>query len=209
METNRVALLIIHRSGSRIFMTTVAYRLLGISGSLRSQSTNTAVLKTLSTRLDNRASMSLFPLNDIPLYNSDLEQESLPASVVMLKEQISKADGLIICSPEYNYGTSGVLKNALDWASRPGFQSPLKNKPVLIMTSSPGVLGGVRAQAQLRETLSATLSRVICSPQIVIAGVNQKIHDGRFVDETTIEFMLAAVDHLVTEIRMLASGPVS
>jgi chromate reductase len=209
METNRVALLIIHRSGSRIFMTTVAYRLLGISGSLRSQSTNTAVLKTLSTRLDNRASMSLFPLNDIPLYNSDLEEESLPASVVMLKEQISKADGLIICSPEYNYGTSGVLKNALDWASRPGFQSPLKNKPVLIMTSSPGVLGGVRAQAQLRETLSATLSRVVCSPQIVIAGVNQKIYDGRFVDETTIEFMLAAVDHLVTEIRMLASGPVS
>ncbi|MEB2517636.1 NADPH-dependent FMN reductase [Pseudomonas sp. YuFO20] len=190
-------------------MTTVAYRLLGISGSLRSQSTNTAVLKTLSTRLDNRASMSLFPLNDIPLYNSDLEQESLPASVVMLKEQISKADGLIICSPEYNYGTSGVLKNALDWASRPGFQSPLKNKPVLIMTSSPGVLGGVRAQAQLRETLSATLSRVVYSPQIVIAGVNQKIHDGRFVDEITIEFMLAAVDHLVTEIRMLASGPVS
>jgi chromate reductase len=85
----------------------------------------------------------------------------------------------------------------------------MKNKPVLIMTSSPGVLGGVRAQAQLRETLSATLSRVVCSPQIVIAGVNQKIHNGRFVDETTIEFMLAAVDHLMAEIRMLANGPVS
>jgi chromate reductase len=86
----------------------------------------------------------------------------LPASVSALKEAIAQADGLIICSPEYNYSTSGVLKNALDWASRPGFNSPLKNKPVLIMTSSPGVLGGVRAQSQLRETLSATLSRVIC-----------------------------------------------
>ncbi|VVP36398.1 NADPH-dependent FMN reductase [Pseudomonas silesiensis] len=190
-------------------MASVAYRLLGISGSLRSQSTNTAVLKALATRLGDRATMSLFSLNDIPLYNADLEADALPASVASLKEAISQVDGLIICSPEYNYGTSGVLKNALDWASRPGFNSPLKNKPVLIMTSSPGALGGVRAQAQLRETLSATLSRVVCGPQIVIAGVNQKIQAGRFVDETTIEFMLAAVDHLVAEIRMLASGPVS
>lgn len=190
-------------------MTSVAYRLLGISGSLRSQSTNSAVLKALATRLGDRATMSLFPLNGIPLYNADLEADALPASVASLKETIAQVDGLIICSPEYNYGTSGVLKNALDWASRPGFDSPLKNKPVLIMTSSPGVLGGVRAQAQLRETLSATLSRVVCSPQIVIAGVNQKIQDGRFVDETTIEFMLAAVDRLLVEIRRLASGPAS
>jgi chromate reductase len=108
-----------------------------------------------------------------------------------------------IHSPEYNYGVSGVLKNALDWASRPGFNSPLKSKPVLIMTSSPGLLGGLRAQSQLRETLSATLSRVISCPQIVIPGVNQKIRDGRFVDETTIEFMLAAVDDLIGEINVL------
>ncbi|WP_223507618.1 NADPH-dependent FMN reductase [Pseudomonas sp. BF-B-25] len=185
-------------------MTTVTRRLLGISGSLRSQSTNTAVLKTLSTRLSDRATMSLFPLNEIPLYNSDLEAEALPASVAALKEAISQADGLIICSPEYNYGTSGVLKNALDWASRPGFNSPLKNKPVLIMTSSPGLLGGVRAQAQLRETLSATLTRVIRGPQIVIPGVTQKIQDGSFIDEKTIEFMLAAVDDLISEIKVVS-----
>ena len=177
------------------------HRLLGISGSLRSQSTNTTILKSLCTRLGDQAEMSLFALNDIPLYNADIETQALPASVAALKEAIAQADGLIICSPEYNYGTSGVLKNALDWASRPGFNSPLKNKPVLIMTSSPGVLGGVRAQSQLRETLSATLSRVICGPQIVIPGVNQKIHNGDFVDEATIEFMLAAVDHLIAEIR--------
>ncbi|VVO08601.1 NADPH-dependent FMN reductase [Pseudomonas fluorescens] len=183
-------------------MATVAHRLLGISGSLRSQSTNTAVLKTLSNRLDDQAEMSLFALNDIPLYNGDLEAQALPPSVAALKEAIAHADGLIICSPEYNYGTSGVLKNALDWASRPGFNSPLKNKPVLIITSSPGVLGGVRAQSQLRETLSATLSRVICRPQIVIPNINQKIQDGRFIDETTIEFMLAAVDDLIREINL-------
>lgn len=188
-------------------MATSSPRLVGISGSLRSHSTNTAVLKSLSTRLGDQAAMSLFALNDIPLYNSDLEAAALPASVVALKEAIAQADGLIICSPEYNYGTSGVLKNALDWASRPGFNSPLKNKPVLIMTSSPGVLGGIRAQSQLRDTLSATLSRVISRPQIVIPGINQKIQDGRFVDETTIEFMLAAVDDLIHEINLGRSSP--
>lgn len=182
-------------------MATIAHRLLGISGSLRSQATNTTVLKTLSNRLGHQVEMSLFALNDIPLYNSDLEAQMLPASVAVLKDAIEQADGLIICSPEYNYGTSGVLKNALDWASRPGFNSPLKNKPVLIMTSSPGVLGGVRAQAQLRDTLSATLSRVIRGPQIVIPGVNEKIQDGSFIDEKTIEFMLAAVDDLISEIK--------
>lgn len=185
-------------------MATVVHRLLGISGSLRSHSTNTAILKTLATRLENQSAMSLFPLNDIPLYNVDIETQAMPQSVVAFKEAISQADGLIICSPEYNYGTSGVLKNALDWASRPGFNSPLKNKPVLIMTSSPGILGGVRAQSQLRETLSATLSRVVCGPQIVIPGVNQKIHDGNFADETTIDFMLTAVDNLIQEINLTA-----
>ena len=184
-------------------MAIVTHRLLGISGSLRSQSTNTAILRTLSSRLGNKAEMDLFALNDIPLYNSDLEAQALPVSVAALKEAITQADGLIICSPEYNYGTSGVLKNALDWASRPGFNSPLKNKPVLIMTSSPGVLGGVRAQSQLRETLSATLSRVICSPQIVIPGVNQKIQNGSFSDETTIQFMIVAVNELIREIKLL------
>jgi chromate reductase, NAD(P)H dehydrogenase (quinone) len=152
-------------------MATVAHRLLGISGSLRSQSTNTAVLKTLSNRLGHQVEMSLFALNEIPLYNSDLEAQMLPASVAVLKDAIEQADGLIICSPEYNYGTS------------------------------PGVLGGVRAQAQLRETLSATLSRVIRGPQIVIPGVNEKIQDGSFIDEKTIEFMLAAVDDLISEIK--------
>lgn len=185
-------------------MATSTLRLLGISGSLRKESTNTEILKTLASRLGDQAVISLFSLNDIPLYNSDLEAATLPASVAALKKAISCSDGLIICSPEYNYGTSGVMKNALDWASRPGFNSPLKNKPVLIMTSSPGLLGGVRAQSQLRETFSATLSRVVNCPQIVIPGVNQKIREGKFADETTIDFMLAAVDDLIREINRLA-----
>ncbi|RDS87396.1 NADPH-dependent FMN reductase [Pseudomonas fluorescens] len=183
-------------------MTSAPHRLLGLSGSLRAHSSNTAVLKALASRLGDQAELRLFALNDIPLYNSDLEADALPDTVHALKEVIRQADGLIICSPEYNYGVPGLLKNALDWASRPSFKSPLKNKPVLIMTSSPSVLGGVRAQAQLRDTLCATLSRVINCPQIVIPEVNQKIRDGRFVDEPTIQFMLAAVEDLAGEINL-------
>jgi chromate reductase, NAD(P)H dehydrogenase (quinone) len=95
-----------------------------------------------------------------------------------------------------------VLKNALDWASRPGFNSPLKDKPALIMTSSPGFTGGVRAQYQLREVLSATLARVVARPQVVIGGVAQKIKEGRLVDEAAVTFALAAIDDLLREIRI-------
>lgn len=179
-------------------MATRPHRLLGISGSLRAHSTNTAVLKALANRMGEHAELQLFALNDIPLYDSDLEADGLPDAVLALKDAISQADGLILCSPEYNYGVSGVLKNALDWASRPDVNSPLRNKPVLIMTSSPGVLGGVRAQAQLRETLNATLSR-----EVVIPGVSQKIQDGQFEDEPTLQFMLASVDQLLGEIDLL------
>lgn len=181
-------------------MNTSTLRLIGISGSLRSASNNTAILETLSSRLTHQVELRVFPLNDIPPYNSDLETDALPSTVAALKEAISLADGVLLCSPEYNYGTSGVLKNALDWASRPGFNSPLKNKPVLIITSSPGLLGGVRAQAQLRETLSATLSKVIQGPQIVIPNVNQKMQNGKFVDEPTIEFIFTAINELKREI---------
>ena len=96
---------------------------------------------------------------------------------------------------------SGVLKNALDWASRPAFNSPLRNKTCLPMTSSPGYVGGARAHAQINETLSSALARVVVRPQVVIAGVMQKIAGGRLVDEDTIQFCLAAIDDLLKEVR--------
>ena len=177
--------------------------LLGISGSIRRDSTNTAILQTMAGALSGKATMTLFPLYDIPLYNSDLEGEHLPTSVHALKAAITAADGLVICSPEYNHGTSGVLKNALDWASRPAFNSPLKNKPALIMSSSPGALGGARAHAQLRETLASANSRVIARPQVTIAGIFQKVAGGRLTDEAALKFCLDAVDDLLFEIGLL------
>jgi chromate reductase len=181
-------------------------KLLGLSGSIRKASTNTIILQSLAERLGAKASMTVFPLNDVPIYNGDLEGEHLPASVRALKAAITEADGLILCTPEYNHGIPGMLKNALDWASRPVFVSPLKDKPVLLMTSSPGYVGGARAHTQMQETLASTLSRVVLRPQVVIAGVTQKILDGKLVDATTIDFCLQAIDDLLAEIQLVAGA---
>jgi chromate reductase len=180
------------------------FSLLGLSGSIRQESTNTIILRTLAGKLSGRVSLTLFPLNEIPLYNSDLEGDHLPAPVRALKDAISRSDGIILCTPEYNHGMSGVLKNAIDWASRPAFASPLKNKPALLMTSSPGYVGGARAHAQMQETLTSALARVVARPQVVIAGVMQKISDGKLADESTIKFCLEAIDDLLKEIRLMS-----
>ena len=181
-------------------------KLLGLSGSIRSASTSTAVLKTVAERLPAGVNMTIFPLNPIPIYNADEDGEKMPGSVHDLKEAIASSDAVILCSPEYNYGMSGVLKNALDWASRPAYHSPLRNKPALIMTSSPGLLGGVRAHQQVRDTLVACLARVIAVAPVAIGGVYQKVTDGKLVDEESIGFVLAAVEELLNEIALLRRG---
>jgi len=178
-------------------------RLLGLSGSLRQASHCTAVLRTLADRLPSSTTLKLFPLDEIPPYNQDLDGDTAPAPVASLKAAIDDADGLVVISPEYNYGMSGVLKNALDWASRPAMKSPLKGKPAVIMTASPAYTGGVRAQIQVRETLMACLARVLSRPQVVIAGVHDKVKDGRLTDDASIEFAMAAVQDLVTEVELL------
>jgi chromate reductase len=184
--------------------TTRPIRLLAISGSIRRESHCTAVLRSLAPLLPATAAIELFPLNEIPIYNADLDGENPPAPVAGLKEAIRAADGLVFCSPEYNYGMPGLLKNAIDWASRPSFASPLKGKPALVMTASPGTAGGVRAQAQIRDALAATLARPIVRQHVAIAGVAQRVRDGRLVDATTLEFVQAALFDLLLEIELLA-----
>ena len=177
------------------------FRLLGLSGSLRRASNSTAVLRGLQDALRPRAALDIFPLHAIPLYNEDDDAEHAPESVRALRSAIEASDGVIMISPEYNHGMSGVLKNALDWASRPYGLSVLKTKPVLTMTTSPAFTGGVRAQQQMNETLASIPARPVFRPQIVIGGVHEKVRDGRLIDEAALSFALAGVDDLIGEIR--------
>ena len=187
-----------------------AVRLLGVSGSLRTHSYSTALLAALHDAMPAGAMLELFSLHEVPIYNQDKDPSydktarmQAPPGVVAFKAAILQADGLIVSSPEYNYGIPGMLKNAIDWASRPPSASPLKGKPILIITSSPGFMGGVRAQAQLRDVFFGTMSRVLARKQVVIPSVRHKIVDGRLADAVTLETMLAATADLIAEISSL------
>jgi chromate reductase len=180
--------------------------LLGISGSIRAASYCTAVLVAMQDLIAARATMTMFSLAEIPPYNEDEEGEREPPSVRGLKAAIEQADGLIVISPEYNHGMSGVLKNAVDWASRPGYESVLVDKPILLMTASPTRFGGVRAHVQLLETFVSTLSRVLARRQIAIQQVDRKIENGRLTDEGTRKQLSDGLDALLREIALLRSS---
>jgi chromate reductase, NAD(P)H dehydrogenase (quinone) len=184
-------------------MGAARYGLLGISGSLRNGAFSTAVLTAMAEATADRADHCFADIGTLPLFNQDLYVEPLPATVQQLRDQITAADGIVISSCEYNHGIPGVLKNALDWASRPHNGSPLRDKPVLIMTSSPAVTGGVRAQYQIRETVISALARPLNTPEIVVGHVGSKMVDGRFQDPAVIEFALQGFAALFAEIDRL------
>ena len=169
--------------------------LLGVSGSLRAQSYNTAVLNALKAHITDLADMTLFPLNDIPVFNADLDTDTPPEAVTRLRVAMRAADGLVLCSPEYNHGTSGVMKNALDWAS--SGTAAYADKPVLIMSASPASTGGVRAHQQISDTLIAGNCKLVGGAQVVIGNVTSKMEDGCFTDKATLDFMRTAVDRLL------------
>jgi len=181
-------------------------KLLGISGSLRKDSLNTAILRTLAAELPEDVGMEIFPLNGIPPYDGDLDTDTPPAAVAELRRVIGRADGLVIATPEYNHGMSGVLKNALDWASRPYGAATLIGKPVLTLSSSMMGTGGARAQAQLNETLTAITARLVLRPQIVVTAAHEKVQNGVLSDRATLDFILAGIADLAREIRLLAGA---
>jgi chromate reductase len=181
-------------------------RLLGLSGSLRKGSYNTAILAALAEIVVGEASLELFPLNDVPLYNQDSDTEAPPTVIVRLRATVGAADGIVIASPEYNAGISGVLKNALDWISRPYGNSRLTGKPVLTITSSPASTGGARAQAQLNETLTAIAAQIVLRPQAVIGSVHSKMTAGKFTDAKSLQFLQDGVADLLRDIARFGSA---
>jgi chromate reductase len=183
------------------------YRLLGISGSIRSGAFSTAVLVALAEASASMARFGYADIGALPHFNQDLYVEPLPGAVRHFRDEVGTADGLVISSSEYNHGIPGVLKNALDWASRPHNASPLRNKPVLVISSSPAFTGGVRAQYQIRETLVAVLARPVGTPEIVVGNVGEKIVNGRFIDAATIEFARNGLLRMWEEIELLSGKP--
>jgi chromate reductase, NAD(P)H dehydrogenase (quinone) len=181
-------------------------KLVGISGSLRRASFCTAILRTAVEQVAEKARLEVITLENIPLYNEDLDTGEPPASVSALQTAIENAAGILIVTPEYNYGMSGVLKNALDWASRPYGRSKLASKFVLSISASPAFTGGVRALSQLTDTLLATDARLVPGPQIVIGLVHEKIRDNRLVDTKSLRYMGNGLNDLL---RMIATEGVS
>jgi chromate reductase len=177
-------------------------RLFGMSGSLRRGSYSNAVLETLRDRFFGRAALTIGDLAPIPLYNQDFEGDGRPAPVKALLAAIAEADGLVLCAPEFNHSIPGVLKNALDWASRPAFASVMAYKPVAIMATAVGPLGGARCLEHMRVALDSMLARVTLAREVTIASVADKIRDGRLVDEASLGFACAAIEALLREIRL-------
>src|SRR3954468_19701707 len=137
-------------------------RVLGISGSLRRDSHNTELLRAAATLLPSGVEFEIYDgLRDIPPYDEDLRETEQPEAVLALKEALARADAVVFATPEYNHSVPGVLKNALDWVSRPLADTPLKRKPVAVIGASTGMFGAGWAQAELRKVLSAIGARVI------------------------------------------------
>ena len=173
-------------------------KILGISGSLRKDSFNRAALRVAAEMAPAGVALSTFELHDIPIYNQDVEATP-PASVLEFKHQITSSDAILFVTPEYNYSISGVLKNAIDWASRPYGQSAWLGKPAAIMGASSGNLGTARAQYHLRQILVTLNMPTVNQPEVMISNAAQRFDQmGALTDEPTRQIigklLIALVD---------------
>jgi chromate reductase len=160
--------------------------ILAIAGSLRVRSLNRATLELMKTLAPSSMRIELAPIDAIPLYNGDLELDGGPPAVNTLKAAIAAADGLLIATPEYNYSVPGVLKNVIDWASRPAYQSVLAHKPVAILGAAASAVGTARAQAHLKQIMLGVLSELFPYPEVLIGGAHHKFDAGlQLTDEPT------------------------
>lgn len=173
-------------------------KILGICGSLRKVSYNRGLLTAARDQAPAGASIEIAEIRDIPLFDQDLEAQGDPAPVAALKDRIRQADAVLIATPEYDWGVPGVLKNALDWVSRPAGQSALKQKPLAMMGASDGPWGTTRAQLQLRQTLTYMDVLTLPSPWVYVALAKEKFDaSGALTDERTREQVKGLVAALV------------
>lgn len=158
-------------------------RFLLLSGSFRANSRSLLLLSAASDHL-NTHSCRLPRLGLLPFFCEDLNANK-PVEVRDFLDEVQAADGIICCTPEYNHSIPAVLKNALDWASRPAFESPLKDKPVSIITQAVSPVGGARAQAHLKLVLDSTLADIHICHEMMISGVDKRLAEGGISDPNT------------------------
>ena len=180
--------------------------ILGFAGSLRSGSYNRALLCAAADLVPKDAKVEIFDLEGIPPFNQDLE-ESMPEKVKEFKARIRSADAILMVTPEHNYSIPGVLKNAIDWASRPYGDNSFEGKPVAVMSASTGMLGGARAQYHLRQVFVFLDMHPINRPEVLVTFANQKFDEkGRLTDEKAKELIGQLLEALVAWTRKLKVG---
>lgn len=179
-------------------------KLLGFAGSLRSGSYNKALLRSALDVIPQGVSLEIFDLDGIPPFNQDLEKD-LPERVRAFKQKIREADGLLIATPEYNYSIPGVLKNAIDWASRPYGDNVFDGKPVALMGASIGMLGTARAQYHLRQVFVFLNMVPLNRPEVMVPFVQDKVdQNGQLTDEKTKEKVAELIESIVAWVKRLS-----
>jgi chromate reductase, NAD(P)H dehydrogenase (quinone) len=183
---------------------------LGIGGSLRKGSYNRALLRAAQELAPDGMEIHIFDtqtLASIPTFNEDVRQQGEPETVEIFKQEISRADALLFAIPEYNFSISGVLKNAIDWASRPANGSPLDGKPVALMGASTGMSGTVRAQMHFRQVCVFTNMFPLNKPQVFVANAAERFNpEGRLIDEKSRKFVRLLTQALLEWTRRLHYG---
>ena len=162
------------------------FNVVGFAGSLRRGSYNRALLRAATELAPSTIHIVIHELDGIPLYNGDVELDGAPSSVVQLRDAIRKSEGLLIATPEYNHGVPGVLKNTIDWLSRPPRDSALNGKVAAVMGASPGMTGTARGQSQLRQAFVFTNTYALLQPEVLVGRAHEKFDaDGRLVHQAT------------------------
>ena len=186
-------------------MTQPARTILGISGSLRRDSHNTALLRNAARLLPGGVRLELWDpdaLKRIPPYDQDDDTNGHPEPVQALREAIERADAVLFSTPEYNSSVPGQLKNALDWVSRPIAENPLRNKPVAVIGASTGAFGAVWAQAELRKVLGSMGARVT-EGELAVGHAHERIDaDGLLADAGQLEQLEEVVADLVRQVEL-------
>jgi chromate reductase len=177
--------------------------ILGFAGSLRKGSYNKALLRAAATLMPDGSKLEIFDLEGIPPFNQDYEKQP-PEKVKEFKAKIRAADALLIATPEYNFSVSGVLKNAIDWASRPYGDNAFEDKPVAIISASIGMLGGARAQYHLRQVFVTLDMHALNWPEVMVPYAGDKFDEnGNLKDEETKKRIAELLESLVDWTRRL------